>query len=170
MRYKNEDEIKKALGIDSWRNLSKDKMTRFAAMMPDMGTEVTLKIIEQFPSFKDFANEIVDAIKQAHGSTLSSNSESQEHFYQILHNVTEVLRGELDKGDLTQEERKDITDKLLELAKLASYKDSENKQFLAHALKSVRFVAGAAIVAGVVFVGGKVIAGSDEGRGESCEA
>ncbi|MCF1596139.1 hypothetical protein [Streptomyces muensis] len=46
MRHKDEGEIKHALGIDSGRNLSKDKMMRFAAMMPDMGTEMALKIVE----------------------------------------------------------------------------------------------------------------------------
>lgn len=30
-------------------------MLRFAAFMPDMDTEVALKIIEQFPAFKEFA-------------------------------------------------------------------------------------------------------------------
>jgi hypothetical protein len=36
MKYKNEIQIKKAMGIESWRNLSRDKVIRFAAMMPDM--------------------------------------------------------------------------------------------------------------------------------------
>lgn len=39
MKYKNEIQIKKAMGIESWRNLSRDKVIRFAAMMPDMDKE-----------------------------------------------------------------------------------------------------------------------------------
>lgn len=44
MSLDSEDEVKKALGIESWRNLSKDRIVKFAAMMPDMGREVTMKI------------------------------------------------------------------------------------------------------------------------------
>lgn len=40
MKYDSEEAVKKALGIETWRNLSKDKIVRFAAMMPDMDTEV----------------------------------------------------------------------------------------------------------------------------------
>jgi hypothetical protein len=40
MAYKSEDELKKALEVSSWRNLSRDKMIRFAAMMPDMDREL----------------------------------------------------------------------------------------------------------------------------------
>jgi len=58
----SEDEVKQELGIESWRNLSKDKVLRFAAMMPDMDTEVALKIVEHFPVFKDFA---LDVVKEA---------------------------------------------------------------------------------------------------------
>lgn len=39
MKYKNEMQIKKAMGIENWRNLSRDKVIRFAAMMPDMDKE-----------------------------------------------------------------------------------------------------------------------------------
>jgi hypothetical protein len=39
MTYKNEDELKKALEIDTWKNLSRDKMIKFAATMPDMDKE-----------------------------------------------------------------------------------------------------------------------------------
>ena len=39
MIYRNEDELKKALQISSWKNLSKDKLVGFVSMMPDMDTE-----------------------------------------------------------------------------------------------------------------------------------
>jgi O-phosphoseryl-tRNA(Cys) synthetase len=54
MTYKNEDELKKALEIDTWKNLSRDKLIKFVAMMPDMDKELALKVVEQFPEFKRF--------------------------------------------------------------------------------------------------------------------
>ncbi|WP_328365744.1 hypothetical protein OG800_35905 [Streptomyces sp. NBC_00445] len=112
MRYKDEDEIKHALGIDSWRNLSKDKMIRFVAMMPDMGTEVALKIVEQFPAFKDFAQNVVDAMKKSHEATLSANKESQEHVHRAFQDLRDTLKNELDKGDLTWEQKRELIEKM----------------------------------------------------------
>ena len=170
MPYKNEDEIKQALGIDSWKNLSKDKMVRFAAMMPDMDTEVALKIVEQFPVFKDFANDVVDSMKKEHESTLSANKTSQDHFYRVLQENTEILKTELSKSDLSWEERKFIIEKLQETATLAFKENSENKRFLDGIFKKALVSSCIALAAALVFVGGKVMAGSEDGSGDSPEA
>jgi hypothetical protein len=39
MTCKNEDELKKALEIDTWKNLSRDTMIKFVATVPDMDKE-----------------------------------------------------------------------------------------------------------------------------------
>ncbi|MCR3740277.1 hypothetical protein BS35_002832 [Actinomadura glauciflava] len=162
MDYKDEAEIKQALGIKSWRNLSKDKVIRFAAMMPDMGTEVALKIVEQFPVFKDFAMDAVDAIEKAHKSTISANKESQAHVHRAFQDIREILRSELNKDDLGWEERKYIIELIQETGRLEYQKDSENKKFLDGALKKVLVGAGTAMALGVAFVGGRVMAESND--------
>ncbi|MFI1535768.1 hypothetical protein [Streptomyces anandii] len=170
MKYKDEDEIKRALGIDSWRHLSKDKMVRFVAMMPDMDTEVALKIVEQFPTFKDFAQNVVDAMKKAHESTLSANKESQEYVHRAYQDLRDTLRSELAKGDLTWEQRRELIEKMQEAVREESQKDSENKRFLDGALNKVLILGGAALALGVAFVGGRVMAeskGSPEGTLEA---
>ncbi|WP_411147583.1 hypothetical protein [Streptomyces sp. A30] len=170
MKYKDEDEIKHALGIDSWRNLSKDKMIRFVAMMPDMGTEVALKIVEQFPAFKDFAQNVVDAMKKSHESTLSANKESQEHVHRAFQELRDTLKNELDKGDLTWEQKKELIEKMQEAVREESQKDSENKRFLDGALKKVMVLGGTALALGVAFVGGRVMAESKDSPEETLEA
>ncbi|BCK66450.1 hypothetical protein Srufu_004030 [Streptomyces libani subsp. rufus] len=62
-------------------------MIRFAAMMPNMDTEVALKIVEQFPAFKDFAKDAVGAIERAHEYTLSATNQSQEHVHRACQDV-----------------------------------------------------------------------------------
>ncbi|MFF0188653.1 hypothetical protein [Streptomyces sp. NPDC005244] len=64
----NEAAVKRKLGIPNWRNLSKDKVLKFAAAMPEMATEVRLKLIEQFPAFKDLGKADIDAVAEAHKS------------------------------------------------------------------------------------------------------
>ncbi|MCX4536035.1 hypothetical protein OHA79_13205 [Streptomyces sp. NBC_00841] len=170
MGYKNEAEIMQELGIESWRNLSKDKMIRFAAMMPDMDTEVALKIVEQFPVFKEFAMDTVDAMEKAHESTLSANKQSQEYVHQAFQEIREILKGELSKGDLSWEEKKFLIERIQETGRLEFQKDSENKKFLDGVLKKVVVGAGAALALGVVFVGGKLMAESKDSPEDSPEA
>lgn len=170
MSHKSEDQIKQDLGIESWRNLSKDKIFRFAAMMPDMDTEVTLKIIEQFPVFKEFAIDAVDAMEESHKSTLKVNQESQEHIHQAFREIREILRGELDKDDLSWDEKKFLIEQIQETGRQEFQKDSENKKFLDRVLGKALVGAGAALALGVVFVGGKVLAerlDSPDGPSES---
>ncbi|EHN79924.1 hypothetical protein SMCF_513 [Streptomyces coelicoflavus ZG0656] len=167
MKYKNEDQIKQALGIDSWRNLSKEKMVRFVAMMPDMDTEVALKIVEQFPEFKDFALNVMDVINKSHESTLSANKESQEYVHLAFQDLRETLKRELDRGELTWEQRREILEKMQEAVREEAQKDSENKRFLDGALKKVVMVGGAALALGVAFVGGRIMAqGQDDSDDE----
>jgi hypothetical protein len=60
MTYKSEIEIMRDLEIDNWRNLSRDKILRFVAMMPEMDKEIAIKVIEQFPEFRKFAVDALD--------------------------------------------------------------------------------------------------------------
>ena len=50
MRYNSEVDVKEVLGIESWRNLSKDTFLRFLAAMPEIDREVALELIGQILS------------------------------------------------------------------------------------------------------------------------
>lgn len=158
MKYANEVEIKQALGIDSWRNLSKDKMIRFAAMMPDMDKEVALKIIEQFPTFKDFAVNVVNSMEKAQEAALSDNRQSQDNVHRAFQEIREILKGQLSKDDLSFEEWKYLIEQIQETGRQEFQKDSENKRFLDGVLGKALLGAGGALAAGLVFIGAKVIA------------
>jgi hypothetical protein len=162
MKYTNEYEVKRELGIESWRNLSKGKIMKFAAMMPDMDREVALKIVQQFPAFTKFALDIVDAMGKAHEKTLVANKQSTDQVYQALQDTREILKGELDKDGLSPEQKEKILDRLMELARITSQKNTEDKQFLAEALNKVGLVAVAAVALAVAFVGGKLMAESED--------
>lgn len=167
MKYSSEAEIKKARDIESWRNLSKDKMIRFAAMMPDMDREVALKIVEQFPAFKDFAMETVGVMERAQESALQNNKESQAQVHQAFQEIREILKGELAQEDLPWEQRKQILELILETGNKEFAKDTENKDFLKQIMKGVGVVAVSALALGIVFVGGKIMM---EQSGDALEA
>ncbi|MFF3201750.1 hypothetical protein [Streptomyces sp. NPDC002962] len=166
MDNENEAEIKRALGIQSWRNLSKEKVIKFAAMMPDMATEVRLKIIEQFPAFKDLAKNSVDSVKQAHESTLSANGKSEENFHQASQQHRDALKDDRSRDDLSWEQRQFLHECFQQNVGQAFQKDSESKRFLDRGLRTVAVSAGAAIALGAVFVGARIIGeGNDSPEG-----
>ena len=157
MRYKNEAEIMKALEIDTWRNLSKDKIVHFAALMPEMDVEVAKRVVEQFPQFRVFATEALNVIEKEHTSTLAFNNASQEQVHQAFQHVRTILERELGRDDLTAEDRRIVIEALLETANREFAKDSENKEFLNAQLNKVATANLAALALGIVFVGGRLI-------------
>ena len=156
MKYKSEDDVKKALGVESWRHLPKEKITRFVAMMPEMDTEVRLKIIEQFPEFSRFALQAVDVMEKRHESTLSHNKQSQDNVHRAYQEIREILKTELNNKDLTWEQRRDIIALIVETGTREFEKDSENKRLLDGLFTKIAAVTVAAIAMGAVFVGAKI--------------
>ncbi|MEU2517640.1 hypothetical protein ABZ732_02485 [Streptomyces pseudogriseolus] len=157
MKYKNEAEIMHALGIDTWRHLSKEKMIRFAAMMPDMDTEVAMKIVEQFPEFRKFATDAFGAIEKAHEATLADGRHSLDQVYQALRQNREIFERELQRDDLTWEQRKHLLKLIQETARLASQKDTEHKRHGGDLLKKTMLGVGSVAALAVVFVGGRIL-------------
>ncbi|MBO4140186.1 hypothetical protein J5U46_08530 [Micromonospora tulbaghiae] len=157
MDYKNEDEIKKVLGIDTWRNLSKDKVFQFAAMMPEMDTEVALKIIEQLPEYRKLLTKGLELLGKEHESTLKSNSQSQESVHQGWREIREAIKSKLEQEGLDWEQTKFLVEQMMETGRQESAKDTENKQFLDGLFTKAAIGTGAAAVLAIAFVGGKVL-------------
>ncbi|MCY0931949.1 hypothetical protein OTB20_38405 [Streptomyces sp. H27-H1] len=59
-----------------------------------------LKLIEQFPAFKDLAKHSVDSIRKAHKATLDANEKSQEHFRRASQDQRDALKDDLGRDEL----------------------------------------------------------------------
>lgn len=156
MSYNSEVEVKEVLGIESWRNLSKDTFLRFLATMPEIDREVALKLIGQIPEITTFARVALDDAAKAHDAALTSNARSQEMVHQVHLERLAILKAELAK-DLSPEERMRVLDDIREVNSSALLKDTENKKFLAEQLDKRLgvIVATVATLAAVVFAAAK---------------
>lgn len=161
MTYKSEAEVMKVLEIDTWRNLSRDKILKFVAMMPEMDKEVAIKVIEQFPEFRQFATDALDVLEKEHASTLAFNKQSQDKVHHAYQEVRAILAHELQRGELTGEERMAVIGLIMETANREFEKDSENKRFLDTLLGKTVLATGAALALGIVVLGGRALGGSD---------
>lgn len=161
MKYNDEKQIMNVLGIDSWNRLSKDKVLKFAAMMPDMDKEVMFKIIDQFPEFRVFAKDVLDNMEKTHESVINANRDNQKQNHETFSELRRILENELNK-DITFEEKKYFIDKLFQLCDMEVKHDDKNKSFLKDIDKNSLIGASLLLLAAVVWVGGKVFLDKDQ--------
>ena len=158
--YANDLEVKKALGIESWRNLSKDTFFRFLDSLPEIDRELALKLIAQVPEITKLARAALNDATKAYDAALKSNARSQEMVHEIQRQRLEILKDELGK-DLTPEERMRVLDEIKDVHSNALLKDTENKTFLSGLYDKKLAAAG---VTGLAFLAFVFAAGRSGGK------
>ncbi|MFJ3641998.1 hypothetical protein ACIPRD_19880 [Streptomyces sp. NPDC090108] len=163
----NDSTVKRKLGIPSLRNRSKEKVAKLKAKLPEMATEVQLKLVEQFPAFKDLGKANIDAVKEAHKATLAANENSQNHFYKAAQDQRDALQADLGRDDLSEAQRESLHDHFERNVGRVYEKDSESKLFHGVAMKLVAATGVTGLMLSLAFVGGKLAGASDGGSEES---
>lgn len=108
-------EVKNALKIDSFRNLSKDKIMEFVSLIPNMDKEVAIKIIEQYPAFAKLSESMVAQLNKMCDTALEKNEESQRLTIQAYKQILDELSNQLHMEDISKEEREKITKQMIDL-------------------------------------------------------
>ncbi len=153
------EEVKRALNIDSFRNLSKDKIVEFVSLIPNMDKEVAIKIIEQYPAFAKLSESMVGQLNKMCDIALEKNEDSQKLTIQAYKQVLDELSKQLHIEDISKEEREKITEQMIEIADKIAVKDTENKAFID---KMVKYSTGFAL--GVVVLGAAVLGVNVKGK------
>ncbi|MBD8534421.1 hypothetical protein [Plantibacter sp. CFBP 13570] len=161
MNIDNEDALKKKMGIDSWRNLSKDKFMMFVSELPNMSKEVALKVVEQFPDFKSLVMESLTEVQSQATSGLKANWKSQKKVHKAFADYRKTLNRELDREGLTSDDRLAILALLTEAIDREAAKDSEHKMFVFKIVGAVGTVAMFSLAAAVAVLGVKTEIGGD---------
>lgn len=125
-----EQKVLHKLGITDFRHLTKDKVMEMASMLDRMDPEVAKKAIEQFPDFSETMSSMVTENKSVLEKSLEENGESIRSYYESCDAIIQSCQKELDKDNLSFEERKQVIGWMIEVANLKGGKDTENKQFI----------------------------------------
>lgn len=147
------EEVKNALKIDSFRNLSKDKIMEFVSLIPNMDKEVAIKIIEQYPAFAKLSESMVAQLNKLCDTALEKNEESQRLTIQAYKQILDELSNQLHMEDISKEEREKITKQMIEIADKISVKDTENKAFIDQMAKYTVVCAIGVLVLGAAILG-----------------
>ena len=74
----SEEQVKTVLQIDSFRNLSKDKIMEFASLIPHMDKDVAIAIINQFPVYVESSRNIIEQCNTMCDKVLQNNDDSRK--------------------------------------------------------------------------------------------
>lgn len=149
----SEQQVKNALKIDSFRNLSKDKIMEFVSLIPNMDKEVAIAIVNQFPEYVGLATSMVEQLNVICDDILSNNDASQKEVVSAYKKILDDLGEILKKDNISEDQRQQITKDMIDIADRISAKDTENKKFLERIYKYGASIIGGALILGAVILG-----------------
>ena len=154
-----EDDVKKALNITDFRSLSKEKIMEFVSIIPKVDKEVAISIINQFPNYTDMAKDMVGGMLKLCDNVLQDAKVGKKDVIESYRVVLETLKEELNKGDLSVDDRKRITDDMLVVAEKIDEVNDKHLEFIKDTLKKV-----GGTIAGVVVVGVAILGAIDKNK------
>lgn len=128
-RKMSERKVLRKLGIPDFRHMTKDKIIAFSTMIPHMDPEVAKKALEQFPEYTKLAGEMVGTYKAIIDKMLDANAKDVQVFYDACNSILMSLQKQLDKEDITEEQRDSLNERMIRVADMIGEKVSENKRF-----------------------------------------
>lgn len=152
-KYISEEAVKKALAINSFREVSKEKIVDFISMIPNMDKDVAISIINQFPVYTEFASNVVATLKEMCDNFIASEDASQREIMAMYRQTLEAFEKNLNNDDCTPEERQEIRQVMILIVEQASKKDSEHKQWLIDLAKGIVPAVGIIVVGGLAILG-----------------
>ena len=158
-KYYSEEAVKKALQIDSFRNLSKEKVMEFTSMIPYMEKEV---VIKQFPVYVDFAKTVIEHYTQICETILATNKEEYEKAVDAHQFVLESFSKQLENENLTAEERANLSDKMIAEAEKITELYLQQQKFHERIIKTIGGVVTVTLGVTLTLLGLKVIGSDDD--------
>lgn len=149
----SEEQVKKALQIDSFRNLSKDKIMEFASLIPHMDKDVAIAIINQFPAYVESSRNMIEQYSAMCDKVLQSNDDSRKDAVMAYKTILDDLSILLKQDGITPEQQEKITDKMILVADKIADLHEDNRNFLEGIIKYGTPLIGGALLLGAVILG-----------------
>jgi len=148
----SEVQLKEKLGINNWRELSKEKLLQYMKLAPNIDKELHIKILEQVPNFIQLTNDITTNVI----NIAEKKKEVSVTVLNVLRTIAESLNELIKKDNITPEERMYAIDKVIELSRIIDDIDKRNGDFFDTVVKIAAGIGGfglavLAVVLGIKF-------------------
>lgn len=151
--YVTEAQVKEALQINSFREVSKAKLMEFVSMIPNMDKEVAKAVINQFPAYTASAKVMVEQMNVLCSNILKDNADSRSATVSAYQQILNSLDRQLQSAEITADERNVITNQMIMIADKIAAKDTENKNFLAGVIRYGTYILGGSLLIGAAILG-----------------
>lgn len=148
-----EEAVKKALNIDSFRNISKDKIMDFISLIPSMDKDIALAAINQFPNYVDMTTSMVKGLISLCDSALKSSEGTHKESIGAYKQILNIINDDLKREDITPEERENHYKRMIEVADKIANKDTEYKELVKFIIKYGGTLLAGTLIAGVCILG-----------------
>ena len=148
----SEEDVKKALNVKDFRSLSKDKIMDFVSIIPNIDKEIAISIINQFPNYAKLSKDMVGGMIGVCNKSLESSESGNKEVIETYKGILETLKEELNNGDLSTEDKKEINEKMIMIAEKIDFANDKHNKFIKDILNTV----GGTIV-GVILVGATIL-------------
>jgi hypothetical protein len=160
MRDNELDPVKEKLGINNWRELSKNHVLALLEQVPELSAEALKRLVELAPYMKEVAKESLDKVQSSFDTTVNANTESSNRVHAAIEDARKFVEGQLAEGDLSPKERLLLNEQYERYVQMHVEHDAENKKFLdANMAKAIVAIGGIAL--GIFVIGAKAVGGSN---------
>ena len=154
-RQISEKDLLRLLDIPSFRHMSRDKLVSFVSALPEIDPEVAKKALEQFPDFASAMVEITGRYKEIIDKCLEGSDADTATVLAACSAINDSIQHELEKDELTFEERERLIDKSIQVVQMMREIDADNKRFRTHIIRVATVALGIAVGALITALGGK---------------
>ena len=151
-----EQEVLDRFGWKDFRNMNSKDLIKFVSSLPDMDREVAIKCIEQFPEFSKYGGKILEIITKSFETTVKTNKELADEVIQTYRDILDSLKKELRKRNLTAEDRRRITEMMVDVADRIAEIDKEHQRFHELLVKAGSALGVAALATAAALIGLKI--------------
>ena len=121
METKSESNMKNALRIDNWSEISEHGVFKYIKLLPTIEKSLHFDVLKQAPELLKKAGNVMEIVKNVINENDKLSSETKQAYNQLIIELGEMLK----KRDLSDEEQHKIFE---ELVKVASFVNTANKR------------------------------------------
>ena len=164
MNNMQEESVLEKLGCIRWSDLTKDKVPTLMELLPFMEPRIADKALDVVLSVPELAKQLKEYSQQMLGESLKMNNEITRASAIADQEIIKSLIMQLDRDDLSADERREIRQDLKELSDRLHSSGSENRNWISHVAEfaqnhdNVLLAAAGVIVGGFlgIFIGSKI--------------
>lgn len=138
MTLDNENAVAKAIGAETLANLTDAQVVALAEHLSEATPELQLHLIKTNPQLQAYALRAVTAVEDDLRTTLSSINENSRQAFEALGETRDIIAGELNKPDLSDDRWRYLIDKLTDNEDRAKAVAEETNQLIAEQSNAAR--------------------------------